>query len=118
MRKAGLLFMGVIVLDQLALRLFRAPVSTVRYFDFFPLYISWALAIIILVALVLLFSKRPATYPALGLLAGGFISNLVTFTVKGAYLDYIPTGFSYINIADIGIVIGAIWLVWVIKKEA
>jgi hypothetical protein len=46
------------------------------------------------------------------LLWAGFLGNLAVRVVWGSYLDYIPTGVSYTNSADLMIGVGAVWAIW------
>lgn len=41
----------------------------------------------------------------------GFLSNLLSMLLFGSYVDYIPTGISYTNLADMLIVGGGVWLI-------
>lgn len=61
---------------------------------------------------------RPGAWPAIGLLAGGAIGNLIDRVARDAVVDFIdlPAWPSF-NVADIAITLGALLLVWAVLKE-
>jgi lipoprotein signal peptidase len=61
----------------------------------------------VLVVLVLWKKHNGLAFP---FLIAGFLANLTTLFLYGHYIDYIPTGISYINTADLIIGAGCILL--------
>ncbi|MCC2631469.1 MAG: hypothetical protein K0S20_168 [Patescibacteria group bacterium] len=60
--------------------------------------------------LVVLILWKKHTGLAFPFLIAGFLANLITLFLHGYYIDYIPTGISYINTADLIIGVGCILL--------
>jgi lipoprotein signal peptidase len=68
-------------------------------------------------ALAVLWRLFPRCWRPLGLLAAGLASNVLTFLRIGRFVDYLPTGISYLNVADLMIVVGAAWLAIMLARK-
>lgn len=67
---------------------------------------------LVAIAVVLVLAWRTQATP-LGLVIGGAVSNLVTYSVYGRAVDYLPVyGTLYTNLADAAIVLGLLWFGW------
>lgn len=105
------LVLVLIALDQsvAVLVLKNAPnwAHSQRLFTLFPAPIALALAGLFL---GLLWIFLPRYQPILQIIAAGWVSNLITWTWHHSFIDYVPTGISYINIADIAVLYGVVVL--------
>ena len=79
---------------------------------FKPVGTLWGgiLAICLLVVALRL-ARTPVTAWGIGLMFGGWLSNLLTLEHAGHYVDYLKVGSLYTNIADLGITLGAAILI-------
>ena len=100
--------LGLIGLDQLVSA--SMPISAAnhaRYFHFFSQPVSFAIGGGVLILLSSLYTKN---WRALIFLWAGFISNSLSFMFHHRIKDYIPTGISFLNLADLYIVVGLLLL--------
>lgn len=82
------------------------------------LFLTSAVAVI-LISLYYVARHRPGPRLEIPLafVAGGAAGNLVDRVVRGGVVDFIDVGFwPVFNLADCAIVLGAIWLFWVITR--
>lgn len=89
-------------LTLFAMRLNVAHAATHRVVAL-PFLASFLLATIIFIALWRYFQKTPI---AIMLISAGFLSNVLTLVTRHTIYDYIPTGISYTNAADLLISVG------------
>lgn len=68
-------------------------------------------AVVVLAVLALYYKESIFKLPQTMLWAG-FVGNCATFILLKDFVDVIPTGFSYINTADLVIGIGCILFLW------
>ena len=105
-----LLCLALALSDQLAAMLvpvlLPSSLQHGRFFAWAPPGYSLAISTCVLAILWGLF---PANRRPLGLIAAGLASNILTLVRIGRFVDYLPTGASYVNIADLLIVFGACW---------
>lgn len=69
-----------------------------------------AVSLIIFLILYLHSSPRGQTDPGFALIVGGAVSNLIDRLPDGTVMDFINIGVSTLNVADIAIMVGIIWL--------
>lgn len=76
---------------------------------FFPgvFYLKWVFAFLALFIIGMLYPEKKYSLSK-AFLWSGFLGNIATYALWHSYLDFIPTGFSYINTADLIIGIGCI----------
>jgi hypothetical protein len=112
--RAVKLALAGLLLDQAAsLALVRWMPEAVHSHPYFPWGqppYNWLGGLACLLLLVVV--SRPSRYylQALPFLAAGLISNGLTYLWHGYYVDYLPTGLSYTNTADLIILAGCTWL--------
>jgi signal peptidase II len=98
---------AIIVIDRAA-KVFFPPLFTNEY----ALLVSVLLSAVIIGGLVVFFfygPQSPMIMPASLIIAGG-IGNMIDRLWHGHVIDMFAIGPVFFNIADIGIVVGCIWL--------
>ncbi len=108
----------VIGLDQLLAWILRAFWAQLVHSDrLFPLspVLGGSIALLVLLLLVGLLRNR-LDWLSRGLLLGGLLANLLSQLLYGSVTDYIPTGLSFINLADIAITLGLLRLVLTLAR--
>ena len=112
--KARNLALGFFVADQVLAAVFLAYAPSLvhsdRYVDAVQGSLGLGLAALVLAALYRKSKKEPAVLPGLVLVSAGLASNAVSWIVRGRFIDYVPTGLSYINAADVAVTVGCILL--------
>ena len=107
---------AVLLVDQLAIHFWGLAhaVDTGRWFPVSPLLTAG-------VAFCLLWIALPTVpHRSWWLVLGATLSNLITFLAYGRVIDYIPFGPWFTNGADMVIIVGLLWLYFVLltqKKE-
>ena len=104
--------LGLIIADQvvvwLSLHNNLAHAATHRIVVV-PFLLSFCVAAVLFTLLWKQFQKSPL---ALTLISAGFLSNVLTLITRHTVYDYIPTGVSYTNAADLLFSVGCGILVW------
>ena len=101
-----LLFLGANqFLEYEIVRYYPNLLNQPRFFSFVPLWVAWLAGLLVLLVLWAYFYKKKPPTGWWWLLAG-FTSNLLTYSLRGSFVDYIPTGISYFNISDLVILSG------------
>ena len=108
----------IILLGQLAtglvLQFYPETIHTIRYFSQIPMGLAWVIATTVLILLI----KRVGLSYGVSVIIGGFLSNVITFGLRGHFIDYVPTGISFINVEDLSILVGIVMLYFNSKKVA
>ena len=106
-----------LALDQLLSWYFTAyqpaSVHSNPYFPLFQNIWGWSASALLLGCLA---SARKDFRPGVWLVGAGLLSNGLSHFAHGGFIDYIPTGFSYINTADILVDAGCILLFAVLLR--
>ena len=105
MRNSSTLALGGVVLDQVLDWSFRHYYPSVVHSQ--PL-VAWNVPtlVVALVGGVVLWWKIPRGRGGVLLVVAGLCSNLLSRLLYGGVTDYLPTGISYTNTADLLVVIG------------
>jgi hypothetical protein len=83
------------------LTLWPASVHSERFFSGIPVWAAWSIALLIGWYLLKIQKIRMNT----ALVVSGLASNMATYLFRGHFVDYIPTGLSYINLEDASIIV-------------
>ena len=139
-RRAGLVLLAVLALDQLTKVLVRTYVERGSEDPVFPLltlvhtknrgvafsFLEGKTTIVLLVvaiavtALLVYFARnvlRPGMWVPVGLLAGGALGNVADRVIEGAVTDFLKLpGWPAFNVADVAITFGVVALLYVSER--
>jgi lipoprotein signal peptidase len=85
--------------------------SSDRFIRIVPAWLSGLLCLGLLFVLQKYYLKGKRYESPLGLLAAGLLGNLLSVALYGKFIDFIPWGLSYANLADLYIVVGGLLIV-------
>ena len=139
LRRAGLVVLGVIALDQLTKHTIAAGIHPGESRKFLPaiqfvhvrntgvafgflsgggavVLISTLLALAVLLGYFALHPNRPWLWVPTGMLVGGAIGNLIDRVASGSVIDFIKLpAWPAFNVADMSITFGVLALLWVLE---